>query len=279
MVRYATWRRRPEDPQDARPCLIRPMPRVLPAQRLRNGLVVLGSVLLFAFSLTFGAPWPVVALVAGIVATVTVMRPGAHAHAALPTLGEDAAFPVTMELRTGWKRTGFENGWLGFADGWLVYEGLRTSFSLTKRHVGIRRDGTSYRLRLPEGRELRFTLLTDALQTTRPAGRSDAQGLREAFNAWTREPSPVGEPLWPPLGPSPHLLAGDLGILLVLMAMLATLAAVCLIAHLWAVAAFVGATAVLPCLAYRQLHEKLEEALRPAGASPSVGKEPPSVLP
>ena len=209
VARFARWNRRPEDPTTPAGWLLWHEFHLSPGHRRKTGYVALGSALAFAISLAFGFAMALFVALLGIVAVAVYARPGAREHAALPTLGEHAAFPITLDL-TGpkGKRLGRERGWIAFVDGWLVYEGLRTAFSVDAASVERARSrGWEIRLDLPGGGRARLILLTDSLQTDRPSGWSDRKGLSESFKDWLAHPSVQGEPVMPPSVPHPSVVA------------------------------------------------------------------------
>ena len=212
MARFARWNQRTEDPTTPAGWLFWHEFHLSPEHRRKTGYFALGSALAFAASLPFGFAAALSVSIIGIVAVAAYARPGAREHAALPTLGEHAAFPVTLDL-TGpkGKRLGRERGWIAFVDGWLVYEGLRTAFSVDAASVERARSrGWEIGLDLPGGGRARLILLTDSLQTDRPSGWKDRKGLSEVFKEWLAHPPTEGDPVMPPSAPHPSIIAEPL---------------------------------------------------------------------
>jgi len=141
------------------------------AQRIVLGQLILGSMIAIALlTVVIGG----VVLIAGPLLAWLVLsvyaRPGAREHANLPDLGGENAYPVTIEIWKDRRKIGQENGWVAFAEGWLVYEGMRTSFSVRSSdvHLGPRETG-QITFWYAEGGATRIRLLTDFMQTNRPA--------------------------------------------------------------------------------------------------------------
>lgn len=114
----------------------------------------------------------------------------------VPLPSPDAFYGVEITLRhgetiTGGERiTGGDLGVVAFSEGWLVYEGLGTAFSLAPADVRKSWPGsTDWTLDLSEGQ--RLTLQSYDL------------GWAKAIRAWIDAPSPAGLSRLPPLEPSP----------------------------------------------------------------------------
>jgi len=107
--------------------------------------------------------------------------------APIPT--PDASFGVEIMLRRKERITGGDLGVVVFSEGWLVYEGRTTAFSLAPAHVRKVWPGTTaWTLYLTEGQ--RLTLV------------SYDPGWREAIERWTASPGPPGLSRLPPLAPN-----------------------------------------------------------------------------
>lgn len=233
----AVWRRRPEDPRTVAGYLVRNESR-LPV-RVRRNLWRASLAWVLAIGLATALSGPFVGLFVGLLGLAGLMvyaRPGAREHAALPTLGEDAAFPVTLEVRRKGRRLGWENGWITFVDGWLVYEGMRTSFAL--KPDSLKRGGTVaanslLRLHLTDGTTIRLMRLSDFMQTQRPAGWRDGRHMRDAFRAWREGDVPKGEAVFPPAERSSRVLAEAMSASFTLTALLMTLGFVLVLSQEW----------------------------------------------
>lgn len=106
----------------------------------------------------------------------------------LPT--PDTAYGVEITLRKGERITGGDLGVVVFSEGWLVYEGRTTAFSLSP--ADVRKwwpDLPTWTIRLPEGQSLTL--------------RSHDPGWSEAMRAWLDVPPPTGLSRLPPLTPNP----------------------------------------------------------------------------
>ncbi len=142
--------------------------------------------------------------------TVRKRRPDADAHAALPTLATRTdALPVTLTIFGEKGRTiGKKTGWVTFAEGWLVYEGLRTAFSLDGGSI-VRPTYLPHgiALELRDGRLLDLAVLTDPEKTHLPARRGDIPLLAEEIRHWLRRPLAPGEAILPPRQEHPEVTA------------------------------------------------------------------------
>jgi hypothetical protein len=177
------------------------------AERRSLGRLLLGSALAVALATVLGGAG---AMVIGLVATWLVAslyaRPGAREHAKLPDLSGEKAFPVTLNVWHNRRKVGRENGWVAFVDGWIVYEGLRTSFSVRVSDVqSMLNAGGSFDLWFPEMGAARLSLLTDYMQTSKPAKLGSRADLSDAYNLWRNGPIPEGRPIFPPVQISPRV--------------------------------------------------------------------------
>ncbi len=106
-----------------------------------------------------------------------------------------APYPCRVEVRKRGVVLGIDMGVVTFLDGWLHYEGLRTSFSLRKADVSAHSED---RLELLEGGWIVF-----GPQDTLAAGEFTEVGLAARFRAnlasWMRSDSAEGEPILPPI--------------------------------------------------------------------------------
>ncbi|RYG25158.1 hypothetical protein EON82_08145 [bacterium] len=200
MSRYALWTRRPEDPKSALRWVVWGDRHLTEARRrvfhrlVLAALAVCGLLVVLDWAIALFLYVPLV-----MVGLALYARPGASEHANLPALGGSEAFPVTIQVSRKGRRIGRENGWVAFVDGWLVYEGLRTSFSLRTCDVSSRYEFGGYLfLKEHDGTVVRMFLLTDFMQTSRPGRWRDRRRMREAFEEWRNTSSPVGEPVLPP---------------------------------------------------------------------------------
>ncbi|RYG22658.1 hypothetical protein EON82_16440 [bacterium] len=195
MIQRAEWRRLPGDPTTPLAWWRRELKGNL--RIVRN--VVAAVVLLFA--LAFFSGWFDVIilepLVIGFVTYLGISRrkgrllPNLSALAPSPAPGE--CFPVELSIAFDTVPTGRDQGIATFVDGWLHFEGLRTSLSV--RPVDITRvkplaDRESFEL--PGGQHVEL----------KPLGRTqeDRDTFRETLRVWYRFPFdlPRGEPLLPP---------------------------------------------------------------------------------
>ena len=107
-----------------------------------------------------------------------------------------------------------------------MYEGLRTSFSLrTSDATEVRDLAGQLFLCLPERGSLRVFLLTDFMQTHRPARWRDRIRFLKAYTDWRNHPEPEGEPVLPPRDLSPRMAGEIIGERLMLAAIAAILGA------------------------------------------------------
>ena len=216
MSRVAVWRRRPGDPTTALGWIF--------SADLRLGLPSRSHVLASLFILALGmALWGAVRLLEGhspslgpefyvvmaLGSLIVRRRPSRDAHAALPMRAASTdALPVGIEIREGDRVTAKEIGWIGTAEGWLVYEGLRTDFSLKRnssRAPIVRADGV--RLSFGEGRSIRFVPLP---RSPKDASWKDPS-LLPVFDAWLRAAIPEGDPVLPPEAVHPEAAATRVG--------------------------------------------------------------------
>ena len=104
--------------------------------------------------------------------------------------GADDAFAVRMTVvdRIG-EQTGSDCGTLIFCDGWLLFEGARTEFAVTRGEAWANAPGTSVNLTLEDRRTVRLTL---------PLEASGYKPFNEAFSRWNLQPIPDGEAVLPP---------------------------------------------------------------------------------
>lgn len=196
----AQWRRRPEDPRHALGWIMWGDRHMSRQQRVGFFKVMLACAAAIAlFTVVLGGAVLIIGPLIAWLLLALYARPGAREHAQLPELGGDTAFPVTLDLWSHGRKVGRENGWVAFADGWLVYEGLRTNFSvrMSDIHLGAPQTG-SLTIWYPDKGAARLTLLTDFMQTNRPAKMGASRDLDRAVAAWRAGPSPAGQPFFPP---------------------------------------------------------------------------------
>ena len=91
-------------------------------------------------------------------------------------------------------RLGRDVGIATFVDGWLHFEGRRTSFSLRRSDVDRQLGG---RLRLSEGGEVEFEPQDD-LVASGLLERNLAARFQADLNRWMRDDPPLGESILPP---------------------------------------------------------------------------------
>ncbi len=206
--RYAVWKRRPEDPRTPRGWILWGDRHMTQAERRSLGRLLLGSAGLLAFAIFFmGAGALFLGLITTWLVATLYARPGAREHAKLPDLSGEKAYPVTLTVLHNGRKVGRENGWVAFVDGWIVYEGLRTSFSVRALDVQSKLPTSgSIDLSFPTMGSARLRILSDYMQTNRPAKLGSRAALDAAHDLWRSMPIPEGRPIFPPIGYSPRVL-------------------------------------------------------------------------
>ena len=199
MIPRADWR-----PEPVRPG---PVALALGCDRLRGvplTWLAFGGTAGYAFvrdlvDLFFGKPFNhlvfLVFAMGMILLAIYVSRPKA-----LRTALESLPFPyypVRVRLARMGKPTGRDEGHVAFLDGWLVFEGERTTFSLSAGDVE-----RIYR----EDRLAR--LLLKGEQAVEIVGTKDGEVLKTELMVWHSRPPAVGLSRLPPLAPHPSARAG-----------------------------------------------------------------------
>ena len=207
----ATWRIRQKDPRNWLGWLARDP--LAPARWVAgNGAKVLR---LAAFAEMVGGQWLAAALLfifasapEGVVSSLDAIWGGRiHLKARrfsprplpvseLLTLpSPEPSFPCRIEILNRGTLVGTDIGIVTFLEGWLHYEGHRTSFSLRRSDVSER---SGERLNLAEGGTVAFEP-HDWIEL----GDTVEFDLKKRFGAnlrsWMRSDAPVGEPILPPL--------------------------------------------------------------------------------
>lgn len=214
---YAVWTRRPDDPTTASGWIFRRRFEFVSFDRKTFfiGVVATGAAIggIYLVRASMGKPldafsiWLIPILI--LAQAWKWQNPASKAHAALPTLTDGSdALPVTLTiLNEDDKITGRDYGWVTFADGWLVYEGLRASFSLTKASIGHPEyPPAGIAMFLSDKRRIQLTLITDPVQTNLPARRDAADDLHKATRAWLSGPIAEGDPIPPPGNDHPEVV-------------------------------------------------------------------------
>jgi hypothetical protein len=155
---------------------------------------IAGPIACAAVAWTFGA-LAGLSLFATLFVAVLVYRGSASSReiaALLPDPSPAEAFVVSVTLFTDGRRMGKDQGALSFLDGWVLFEGLTTSFALRSIDVrAVRPDGADLEATLKGDRQM--MLLTP-----------HTEACRTRFLAWFRSGEPAeGEPTLPPLGSAP----------------------------------------------------------------------------
>ncbi|RYG22659.1 hypothetical protein EON82_16445 [bacterium] len=183
------WKPLPSDPRTLVVWTLRALPAQV-AELLLHTLVVLAFVAMVALFCAFGAvpdlsskwSWP------------RKRRKAPSVLASLvPLPSREASFPVSVRVWCHGVRTGSDEGMVAFFDGWLIFEGRRTAFSLRNVDtLSLTVDET--RLRMVDGRDV------EILPYDRMADRRD---LREPFEVavrrWMRSGIPEGRSVLPPM--------------------------------------------------------------------------------
>ncbi len=105
-----------------------------------------------------------------------------------PDVGE--SFRVSLSIRDTFGRTtGRDNGWLIFSEGWILFEGVRTEFAITRGESYRWPTAAAFGLRLEDGRNVVISVAPNAGLEKR---------LNQAFRAWEAAPIPDGEAMLPP---------------------------------------------------------------------------------
>ena len=197
MSRIARWRRGPDDPSTARGWLFRfdrgPEERrrlAIAFGTLGGALAILGTVWAI-FPATFhliGPFGPALVYAASLVAN-RIERRSTPKPKEPPEIGD--AFEVRLTIRDAHGlRTGSDQGWTIFSQGWVLFEGTRTDFAVTRGESSRQlREGT-LTLRLEDGRKVTFSPI---------GGPPIARQLNRAFNAWEVAMVPEGEAVLPPI--------------------------------------------------------------------------------
>lgn len=135
--------------------------------------------------------------------------PTSEAHAALPTLTEAReALPVLLIVSDGFGQpTGKDHGWVTFADGWLVYEGLRTEFTLTKAAINLPYEFAlgGVTMKVADGRRVTLKPIAADGAPGNSAERGDEQRLIGCIQAWLTESIPGGLSTFPPRALHPEV--------------------------------------------------------------------------
>ena len=208
-------------------------------------------------------------------------KPDAEAHGALPTVVEGSApeaLPVAMTILADGARTAEERGWLGLADGWLVFEGLRATVSLRPDSVErVQYEPDATRFGLTDGRDVELRLIVDPVQTTLPARRSQRNGVAETVRAWQATKPPEGDAVYPPRASHPEVAGERVGRPLIGVVACEIPAAFLAVASVppWAALFGLGGLGFLVAFLLRLL--AFRRALPTLMAPPSVEKAAPSL--
>jgi len=218
----ASWRRLPEDPVSAARWIFRWGKRfhrfdwfAFFASVLSFGAMVGTLYASRAKGEDVGQVLAVLAIapVAAVLGAWKFRRSDTERHASLPTVaGNLEAIPVCLEIRHKGRLTGRETGWVTFADGWLVYEGVRTEFSLKPQDVfGSCRDGQATELDMMDYRRVKLSPLESDSLTQAPARKEDRDRLERQVAEWQRGVSPSGRSILPPRAPHPEVMGNAIG--------------------------------------------------------------------
>lgn len=206
MSRIATWRRAPSEPDTVRGWLLRanPLARDTPARNVGrlplSALLIIGMNIAATPFLTHGgslvflgsfAASVVLSLLSWLRRRPTVVR------------GDGPGESVWISLAI-WDRfekaTGGDVGWLIHSDGWLLFEGGRTAFALTRNEVSRDQWNGKGVLWIEDGRKIEFRL---------PHERPKRAVLDGLLAAWDTAPTPKGEAVLPPIATHPEGAAYD----------------------------------------------------------------------
>jgi hypothetical protein len=94
--------------------------------------------------------------------------------------------------------TGSDYGWLVSCDGWLLFEGTRTNFALTRGEARQLRYEVVGHLFLEDDRRVAFSVVGEM---------PDPKPLQDIIRCWEREPIPGGDAILPPREPHPQIWA------------------------------------------------------------------------
>lgn len=191
MSRVARWKRGPDDPETVRGWLFRFQngPKTPEGRRqTRILLLVLAAylavaLLLVAFVPNVGKLMPLINVVFPIVAVLGRKQKKTPALGSGP--GESFEVRMTVADRHG-VATGTDRGWLIFSEGWLLFEGARTSFAVTRGEARGRLYGIQLSLTLEDRRSVQLSLV------------EGQESLTQAHRDWNAAPIPEGEALLPP---------------------------------------------------------------------------------
>lgn len=155
------------------------------------------------------------------------------------TLGPGETFPMTLALtnRRG-VATGKDQGHLIFSEGWLLFEGARTAFALTRAEGAGWTDSRVVRFTLADGRGAVFSL---------PPNSPSSDRLKAAYYVWSGMSIPKGEAVLPPVEIHPAVRAERWSLAVVGLVVCVPVAALGLFFAFWplAILATLGATASL----------------------------------
>lgn len=157
------------------------------------GAYAVVAFLLMVFVPAVGKLTPLFGLVLVILGVGKEKREVAPVYESGP--GEGFSVSVSVVDQHGVTR-GLDKGWLIFSEGWLLFEGARTSFAVTRGEARGKVFGMQLSLTLEDRRNVQFTVAPE---------RQDAllQGHRE----WNLAPIPDGEALLPPVDVHPLIWA------------------------------------------------------------------------
>ena len=207
MSRISTWRRAPGDPTTLRGWLFGSGPffPVLPPttgkladrktqRRIGHFLtayVVFGVVMIFGFPDIGKHVLPVVNICLAVVNVVRIyLKPKTTVDEGQGP-GESVLVTLSVANEKG-RTTGKDRGRLISSEGWLLFEGERTAFALTRRDANVPRFGAAGVVNLVDRRSVRLI-------------SPDAAILDRVLTDWSLSPVPDGEPILPPVDRHPEV--------------------------------------------------------------------------
>ena len=195
MSRRAVWRRVPDDPRTALGWLWDDRVRYLRAMRsnLAFYLGFLALVLYFHGYLMLAS--------GALATTILLLRLRARPRSVESLLTLPAPVPsfvCDLDIRRAGTTIGIDRGVVSFVDGWLHFEGRRTSFAVKREDLKARE---SEKIELTDGTELLFRS-----QVENGLLHPSRWVFGVSLEAWARKGSAEGESLLPPTAPHPSAL-------------------------------------------------------------------------